>query len=288
MLSCFVYLAVHPHRFSHSWPFLPESPDTKSLPYLVTSLLPYFPFSKSLPHNLFADPHPLTPVESYRFKNSGRRGWSRRFTPTLHKSFSCNTYGSPRKCCKQKTYDLSKSFRCNTYKKPGGTSFKLKADLSFVKPFIRSLSRYLLTSLLRAPLLARPYLRPAGEDGGGEPAARRKFAADDAPLRVNGFDDVAQNSVDGIFVKDAEAAVGEEIHFQRFELDAIFFGHVLDGDGAEVGETGLGADGGVFGKSRGDNVAGKLIRPGFERGQFCVDAGASVLFGIVGHECSSN
>src|SRR6266568_2093754 len=235
MLSCFVYLAVHPHRFSHSWPCLPESLDTKSLPHLVTSLHPYFPFSKSLPHNLFADPHPLTPVESYRFKNSGGGG----------------------------------------------------PDVSH-PPFIRSLSRYLLTSLLRAPLLARPYLRPAGEDGGGEPAARRKFAADDAPLRANGFDDVAQNSVDGIFVKDAEAAVGEEIHFQRFQLDAIFFGHVLDSDSAEVGEPGLGADGGVFGKSRGDNVAGKLIGPGLERGQFCVDAGASVLFGIIGHECSSN
>jgi hypothetical protein len=33
------------------------------------------------------------------------------------KSFSCNTYGSPRKCCKQKTYGLANSFRCNTYKK---------------------------------------------------------------------------------------------------------------------------------------------------------------------------
>src|SRR5713226_3946926 len=36
------------------------------------------------------------------------------------KSFSCNTYGSPRKCCKQKTYGLAKPFRCNTYKKHGG------------------------------------------------------------------------------------------------------------------------------------------------------------------------
>src|SRR5260370_17629228 len=41
-------------------------------------------------------------------------------TLRLHKSFSCNTYGSPRKCCKQKTYGRAKSFRCNTYKKPGG------------------------------------------------------------------------------------------------------------------------------------------------------------------------
>ena len=35
------------------------------------------------------------------------------------KSFSCNTYGSPRKCCKQKTYGRTNPFRCNTYKKPG-------------------------------------------------------------------------------------------------------------------------------------------------------------------------
>ncbi len=51
---------------------------SNSFPYLVTSLLPSFLFLKP---------------------------------------FSCNTYGSPRKCCKQKTYALAKPFRCNTYKK---------------------------------------------------------------------------------------------------------------------------------------------------------------------------
>src|SRR6266852_1834430 len=35
------------------------------------------------------------------------------------KPFSCNTYASLRKCCKQKTYGQAKSFTCNTYKKPG-------------------------------------------------------------------------------------------------------------------------------------------------------------------------
>jgi hypothetical protein len=35
------------------------------------------------------------------------------------KFFRCNTYGSPRKCCKQKTYGMAKLFRCNTYKKHG-------------------------------------------------------------------------------------------------------------------------------------------------------------------------
>src|SRR2546430_1823009 len=133
----------------------------------------------------------------------------------------------------------------------------------------------------------RPDEGPAGEDRGGEAAARSEFAADDAPLGANGGDDVAEDFVDGVFVEDAEAAVGEEIHFQGFQLEAIFFRHVLDGDGAEVGETRLGTDGGVFGKACGDDVAGKLIRPSLKRGQFRVDAGASVLFGVVGHEGSS-
>src|SRR6266851_4317432 len=51
-------------------------------------------------------------------------------TERPRKSFSCNTYGPPRKCCKQKTYGRANSFRCNTYKKQGGTSFKPKVLLS--------------------------------------------------------------------------------------------------------------------------------------------------------------
>ena len=35
------------------------------------------------------------------------------------KSFSRNTYGPPRKCCKKKTYGHAKPFRCNTYTKHG-------------------------------------------------------------------------------------------------------------------------------------------------------------------------
>ncbi len=79
------------------------------------------------------------------------------FSPILrlHKSFSCNTYGSPRKCCKQKTYVLSKSFRCNTYKKQGGTSLQAKSRSLFRQAL--STVPYLVTSLL--PYLARLSLR---------------------------------------------------------------------------------------------------------------------------------
>src|SRR5713101_5073698 len=123
-------------------------------------------------------------------------------------------------------------------KKWGGTSFKTEAYLASACLRIRSLPR--------APLLARADRGPAGEDGGGEATAGGEFAANDAPFGADGGDDVAENFVDGVFVEDAEVAIGEEIHFERFELDAIFFGHVLNGDGAEVREAGLGADGGVF------------------------------------------
>jgi hypothetical protein len=40
--------------------------------------------------------------------------------PHPRKSFNCNTYGPPRKCCIQTTCGRSKSFSCNTYKKQGG------------------------------------------------------------------------------------------------------------------------------------------------------------------------
>src|SRR6266478_5137609 len=51
-------------------------------------------------------------------------------TPYCLKSFSCNTYGSPRKCCKQKTYDVTKPFRCNTYKKHRGRALVMVNQVS--------------------------------------------------------------------------------------------------------------------------------------------------------------
>ena len=146
MLSFFLIVSRHARRFV----LLPAS----RLSFHHRHSQP----SKSHQIIYFADPHPLTLLESYLFKNSGGRGHSLRpdlriaalpqllsgdpdpvgtfrrsdnpsfryhvisLPPYLFfsKPFSCNTYGSPRKCCKQKTYGLANPFRCNTYKKPGG------------------------------------------------------------------------------------------------------------------------------------------------------------------------
>ncbi len=60
------------------------------------------------------------------------------FQPSLSSTpFSCNTYGSPRKCCKQKTYGTAKPFRCNTYKKHRGPFDVRRADDGYGSiPFI--------------------------------------------------------------------------------------------------------------------------------------------------------
>src|SRR6266568_5793673 len=148
MLSCFVYLAVHPHRFSHSWPCLPESPDTKSLPHLVTSLHPYFPFSKSLPHNLFADPHPLTPVESYRFKNSGGGGPDVSHPPSIS-PLAATLMGLLASVPNKRLTTCLSPLDATLTKNRGGYIFQAKSQSLFrqtLHPFLISLPPYFITS----------------------------------------------------------------------------------------------------------------------------------------------
>src|SRR6266852_2018112 len=78
------------------------------------------------------------------------------------KSFSCNTYEPPRKCCKQKAYDRAKSFSCNTYKKQGGhilqpKSFSLASPFPDVSTCRRShVPSPILRTLFQVPSAASP------------------------------------------------------------------------------------------------------------------------------------
>jgi hypothetical protein len=93
MLFSPVYIECHPRPLA--------SPQFSSAVFLPTDDSPLV--IEAPPQSWSGDPDPVGTAH-YCFK-----------------SFSCNTYGSSRKCCKQKTYGLAKSFRCNTYKKQGGT-----------------------------------------------------------------------------------------------------------------------------------------------------------------------
>ena len=74
-----------------------------------------------------------------------------------YKSFNCNTCGSPRKCCKQKTYGTAKPFRCNTYKKRKGPFSKCRPSIQLSPP-----SAILPTAGGTRPL-PRSCLQPQGD-----------------------------------------------------------------------------------------------------------------------------
>ena len=76
-------------------------------------------------------------VNSFHCNNFRTLSIATEGVPSLHSNFAqlwpnlslfrINTYGPPRKCCKQKTYAMTKPFRCNTYKKTGGRPFPVLA-----------------------------------------------------------------------------------------------------------------------------------------------------------------
>jgi hypothetical protein len=109
-------------------------------------------------------------------------------------------------------------------------------------------------------------LRPASEDRSGQTTAGRKFASHYTPFGANSIDDIMKNLVHGIFIEDAKIAIGEKVHLESLEFDAVLARHILDGDSAIVGHSGFRTNGRVFRKARGDDVAGVLIGPGIKLG----------------------
>ncbi len=64
------------------------------------------------------------------------------------------------------------------------------------------------------------------------------------------------------------------------KLEAALAGHVANGEDAEVGQAGLGANAGQLGVVDLDLIAGKLIAPGFDGGKLEVEAGFRMIFGV--------
>lgn len=131
----------------------------------------------------------------------------------------------------------------------------------------------------------RHLLLRAGEarfDGGGDAAAGAEFSADDGPDGIAGLDDVFEDLVDDVFLEDAEVAVAEEVFLEGSELEAALAGHVADVEDAEVRQAGFGADRSEFRIVDGDFVAGELILPCFDGGEFEVESGFGVVVGVTG------
>src|SRR6267378_1270127 len=89
-------------------------------PRLFTPACPVYPESRREPRRTrlqTASPTRLAPPRLLQPSSSSRLESSKSHACNL---FRCNTYGSSRKCGKQRTYRRPKSFRCNTYKKHRG------------------------------------------------------------------------------------------------------------------------------------------------------------------------
>src|SRR5882762_4565413 len=136
-MLCFqVFVATHPRRSPDFFFGLSRCPTSSHSPYtLPSSVCPkscichscencrgvyqQFPFRNS---QLFFLPSTNLDAGVGRSFRTVHRACPELLGVNSHssfKSFSRNAYGSPRKCCKQKTYDPTKPFRCNTYKKQG-------------------------------------------------------------------------------------------------------------------------------------------------------------------------
>ncbi len=85
-----------------------------------------------------------------------------------------------------------------------------------------------------------------------------------------------KDAVDGVLVKDAEIPVGVDIHFERFEFETGFVGHVVQRDGAEIRQIRFGANRRVLRNFDGNFIPLILIREGLDLGQGGSDAAFSM------------
>src|SRR5262249_31760786 len=88
----------------------------------------------------------------------------------------------------------------------------------------------------------------------GDAAAGGEGADDPAFAGCAGGDEVVEQAVDDGLVEGADVAGALQGEFEGLQLDAGLIGDVAEGDGAEVGGSGLGAEAGEFGADDLDGV----------------------------------
>src|SRR5689334_16456441 len=100
-----------------------------------------------------------------------------------------------------------------------------------------------------------------------KPPAGCKRTGDFGPDGSTGLGDILKNSIHGVFVKNADVPVGMDIHLERFELETVLVRHVVDSNGAEIGQACFGANGRVFRNFNRDLISLVLIREGLDSRQ---------------------
>src|ERR1700733_14159882 len=133
-----------------------------------------------------------------------------------------------------------------------------------------------------AAILAFPACRNFAEDS----AAGCEVADDFGRLRFRGFYDIGEHSVDHVLLKNSQVAIGQRVHFERFQFQAKLVGHIAQRQRAVVGKAGFRAHRGEFWHRDFDLISGFiLIRPSFYFGKFGTYSGGRVIVRILASHC---
>src|SRR5579884_580905 len=125
-------------------------------------------------------------------------------------------------------------------------------------------------------------MRPPSFNGGSNSSAWAEDSAHHCPFGISGAYYIVQNSVDDVFLKDAEIAVAGQIFFQRLQLQAAFARHVAQCEHAEIGESGFRTDGCEFRNINLDFVSRELVRPGLDFREIEIESRLCVLGSVSG------
>jgi len=115
------------------------------------------------------------------------------------------------------------------------------------------------------------------------PTARGKVANHFRGNRLARRNDISQNPIDRILIKNSEIAIFLDVHLEGLQFQTKLVRPVLDGDGTEIRQTGFGTHRRVFGIRNRYVIAGKLVRPAFDGGELRVDSGFGVGFVVIRH-----
>jgi hypothetical protein len=117
-------------------------------------------------------------------------------------------------------------------------------------------------------------------NNGLDSSSRVELARDRRSHGPAGLDDVLEDPVDSIFIKDAQIPVSEDIVFQGFELKAGTLRHVLDRNYPEIRKACFGTDRGKLWNLYGDLIIRKLVGECFDARKPHFEPGLGFFFAI--------
>ena len=96
--------------------------------------------------------------------------------------------------------------------------------------------------------------------GGVNPPSRGKFAFNFNPVRIACLDDIVQNHVGDALIKRAHVAIRQHVVFKRLQFKTGFIRHIVNVNGAKVGQARFWAHRREFGTLRHDMKPTRRVR----------------------------